>query len=132
MIAELSTRLRMPCISMEEMRDSEAAFDLVPYSEAARRACVALRDGDGAVSVVLGDPFDRTATLLALAQAPGLESDRGQGRHERKFATTAIVVALAQHSAAPASPEDSNVKEVRIERRAPRYFTDYRGAIFHM
>jgi len=43
---------------MDEMRESEAAFDLVPYSEAARRACVALRDGDGEVSVVLGDPFD--------------------------------------------------------------------------
>src|SRR6185503_4153517 len=34
------------------------AFDLVTYSEAARRACVALRDDDGAVSIVLGDPFD--------------------------------------------------------------------------
>ena len=29
-------------------------------------------------------------------------------------------------------PEPKDVKEVRIERRAPRYFTDYRGAMFFM
>jgi len=57
-IAELSARLRMPSVSMEEMRENQAAFDLVPYAEAARRGCVALRDAGGAVSVVLGDPFD--------------------------------------------------------------------------
>jgi general secretion pathway protein E len=60
-IAELSTRLRMPSISLEAMRASTASFDLIPYSEAARRACVALRDADGEVSVVLGDPFDLDA-----------------------------------------------------------------------
>ncbi len=45
-------------------------------------------------------------------------------------APTVIVVALSQHAAAPA--EHTEVKEVRIERRAPRYFTDYRGAMFFM
>jgi general secretion pathway protein E len=58
MIEELAVRLHMPCISAAQMRDGQAAFDLVPYAEAARRACVALRDDDGTVSVVLGDPFD--------------------------------------------------------------------------
>ena len=58
MIAELSERLRMPAVGLDEMRAEHAAFDLVTYSEAARRACVALRDDDGAVSIVLGDPFD--------------------------------------------------------------------------
>jgi general secretion pathway protein E len=57
MIAELSERLRMPALGLAEMREHHAAFDLVTYSEAARRACVALRDDDGAVSIVLGDPF---------------------------------------------------------------------------
>ena len=55
---ELSARLRMPCISMEEMRERQAAFDLIAYAEAARRACVALRDAEGQISIVLGDPFD--------------------------------------------------------------------------
>jgi len=57
-IAELSSRLRMPSISLEAMAEETPAFDLIPYAEAARRACIALRDADGGVSVVLGDPFD--------------------------------------------------------------------------
>ena len=56
--AELSSKLRMPVVTLEELRELQAAFDLIPYSEAARRACVALRDDEGSVSVVLGDPFD--------------------------------------------------------------------------
>jgi general secretion pathway protein E len=56
--AELSTKLRMPVVTLDELRELRAAFDLIPYSEAARRACVALRDDEGSVSVVLGDPFD--------------------------------------------------------------------------
>ncbi|MCC6657136.1 MAG: filamentous hemagglutinin N-terminal domain-containing protein, partial [Rhodocyclaceae bacterium] len=43
-----------------------------------------------------------------------------------------MVVALAQHSVASAPHEDAPAKEVRIERRAPRYFTDFRGAMFFM
>jgi general secretion pathway protein E len=57
-LADLSAKLRMPAISLEQLLEQQAAFDLLPYSEAARRSCVALRDADGAVSVVLGDPFD--------------------------------------------------------------------------
>ncbi len=67
-----------------------------------------------------------------LAQASDLEGEPGRGRRERKAGPAVIVVALAQHSATPAPQEDSNVREVRIERRAPRYFTDYRGAMFYM
>jgi general secretion pathway protein E len=54
-ITELSARLRMPCI---ELGEQAPAFDLVSYAEAARRSCVAVRDADGCISVVLGDPFD--------------------------------------------------------------------------
>jgi general secretion pathway protein E len=57
-IHELSSRLRMPATTLEAMREDQPAFDLIPYAEAARRACVALRDADGSVAVVLGDPFD--------------------------------------------------------------------------
>ena len=54
-IAELSARLRMPCI---DLGGQAPAFDVIAYGEAARRSCVAVRDADGLVSVVLGDPFD--------------------------------------------------------------------------
>lgn len=60
-LMELSGRLHLPALTLDELRAQAAAFDLIPYAEAARRACVALRDAEGAVSVVLGDPFDLDA-----------------------------------------------------------------------
>ena len=57
-VSHLSQALHMPGVTLDEMGADEAAFDLVPYAEATRRGCVALRNGEGAVSVVLGDPFD--------------------------------------------------------------------------
>jgi general secretion pathway protein E len=59
--AELASRLRMPLISLDAMRAEAPAFDLIPFADAARRACIALRNADGEVSVVLGDPFDLDA-----------------------------------------------------------------------
>jgi filamentous hemagglutinin family protein len=81
------------------------------------------------------------ASQLAAVQPPAqtmqvqvahADVDPAHGRHETQAAPTVIVVALAQHGATPAPQEDSKVNEVRIERRAPRYFTDYRGAMFFM
>ncbi len=60
-IAELSARLHMPAIDLDAMRRQQPAFDLIPYAEASRRACVALRDSVGEVLVVLGDAFDLDA-----------------------------------------------------------------------
>jgi general secretion pathway protein E len=37
------------------------AFELIPYAEASRRSCIALRAPDGALSVVLGDPYNLDA-----------------------------------------------------------------------
>jgi general secretion pathway protein E len=57
-VEHLSEALHMPSLSLGDMAAEAAAFDLLPYGEAARRACVALRDAEGTVSIVLGDPFD--------------------------------------------------------------------------
>ena len=84
-------------------------------------------------SLAANRPVDVPLPLESrFAQAPEQPGDGGEGRYERRPAAAVIVVALAQHSAAPVPREDANVKEVRIERRAPRYFTDYRGAMFFM
>jgi len=48
-VAHLSEALHMPAMTFEEMRAEQAAFDLVPYAEAARRGCVALKKDDGMV-----------------------------------------------------------------------------------
>ena len=57
-ITQLSEKLFMPAVSLDDIRALAPAFDLVPYGEASRRSCLALRDGEGGVSIVLGDPFD--------------------------------------------------------------------------
>jgi general secretion pathway protein E len=57
-VNHLSQALHMPGVSLELMEADAAAFDLVPYAEATRRGCIALRNAEGAVSVVLGNPFD--------------------------------------------------------------------------
>jgi len=57
-VSHLSQALHMPGITLDDMCAAQAAFDLVPYAECARRCCVALRNDEGAVAVVLGNPFD--------------------------------------------------------------------------
>jgi general secretion pathway protein E len=53
-----SEKLSIASMALDEMRAATPAFDLIPYGEASRRACVALRFADGALSVVLGNPYD--------------------------------------------------------------------------
>ena len=57
-VTHLSQALHMPGMTLDEMCAAEAAFDLVPYADSARRCCVALRNDEGAVAIVLGNPFD--------------------------------------------------------------------------
>jgi len=57
-VKHLSQALHMPAMPAAEMAAAAAAFDLVPYAEATRRGCVALRAADGDVFIVLGNPFD--------------------------------------------------------------------------
>ena len=56
--ARLASTLRLPALTLEEMRGLSPAFDLLPYAEATRRCCVALRAPDGEVTVALGDPYE--------------------------------------------------------------------------
>ncbi len=57
-VAGLSAALHMPAVSLDEMLGEHPAFELIAYAEASRRGCVALRSTDGALSVVLADPYD--------------------------------------------------------------------------
>jgi general secretion pathway protein E len=57
-LTRLSATFRMPDVTLAEMRGASPAYDLIPYAEAERRGCVALRSPVGLVSVVLGDPYD--------------------------------------------------------------------------
>jgi general secretion pathway protein E len=57
-LLRLSLTLRMPAARLEDLGAGAPAFDLLPYAEASRRCCVALRAADGRLEVVLGDPYD--------------------------------------------------------------------------
>jgi general secretion pathway protein E len=57
-LAELSARLLMQAADLEALRALAPAFDLIAFAEASRRGCVAARDAEGNVSVVLGNPYD--------------------------------------------------------------------------
>jgi len=57
-VSRLALTLQLTAVALDDMRSRSPAFDLVPYAEASRRSCIALRGDDGAVTVVLGDPYD--------------------------------------------------------------------------
>jgi general secretion pathway protein E len=54
----LAGKLHLAAILLDDMRELAPAFDAVPYGDALRRCCVALRAADGMLLVVLGNPYD--------------------------------------------------------------------------
>jgi general secretion pathway protein E len=61
LLRHLGDAFRIPAMCLAEMRAASPEFALVPYAEALRRKCLALRPPEGALLAVLGDPYD-TAT----------------------------------------------------------------------
>jgi general secretion pathway protein E len=57
-VNEIAERLHLAGIVLEDMRELAPAFDALPYADALRRCCVALRAADGMLLVVLGNPYD--------------------------------------------------------------------------
>jgi general secretion pathway protein E len=57
-LEQLSETLRIAAIALDEMRAASPEFDAIPFADATRRNCVALRAGDGMLLVVLGEPYD--------------------------------------------------------------------------
>lgn len=53
----LGDLLGLPVLSMRQLQELAPAFDLLPYSEAMEKGCVALRGADGGVIIAIGDPF---------------------------------------------------------------------------
>ena len=55
--ARLAATFRLAVLRMDELRRLEPAFDLVPLSECARKACVLLRAEGGDLLLATDDPF---------------------------------------------------------------------------
>jgi general secretion pathway protein E len=64
-LARLAATTRFAALSMSQLHGLRAAFDVLPFAEAAHHECLALRDADGALLLAVGDPFD--AALRAWA-----------------------------------------------------------------
>jgi general secretion pathway protein E len=60
-LERLAATLRMSGVALDEMRREEPAFDVIPYAEAVRRGCIALRSREGELAIVLGNPYDLDA-----------------------------------------------------------------------
>jgi len=56
LIAALGRMLRMPVLSMEDLHALQPAFDILPFSQAAKQECVLLRK-DQTYLLAVGDPF---------------------------------------------------------------------------
>ena len=69
-VARLAQALHLPVLTLEQMRAMAPAFDQVPYEEALRRGCVALREPGGALAVALGDPTDEDLQEWLEASVP--------------------------------------------------------------
>ncbi|MDO8990568.1 MAG: GspE/PulE family protein [Sideroxyarcus sp.] len=54
----LGHMFHFPVYGVEELNKLVPAFDVLSFAEAQERECVALRDGDGRLFVIMGDPFN--------------------------------------------------------------------------
>ena len=58
--AALGRLMHYPVINILQMHELTPDFELLPFAEAGRMECLALRDSDGRLSLVMGNPFDAT------------------------------------------------------------------------
>ncbi len=56
-VSRLAATLRMQAMRMEDLRNAEPAFDVLPFSEGSQRGCALLRGADGELLLVTDDPF---------------------------------------------------------------------------
>ena len=57
-VRALGYKLRYPVLDMDGLYRLVAAFDVLPFAVALQRECLALRDVQGRLRLVIGDPFD--------------------------------------------------------------------------
>jgi len=58
LLARAASAMGWPVLGYAQLAALRPAFDVVPYVEASRRRCAAVRDEGGGLQAVLGDPYD--------------------------------------------------------------------------
>ena len=69
-VRALAATLHYPAAAMEDLRRMAPAFDVLPFAEAMERQCLALRDQNDALVLVMGDPFDSDLQAWAEQRVP--------------------------------------------------------------
>ena len=57
-VQRLATTLHYPTATMADLHRMAPAFDVLPFAEAMERECLALRDEEDALVLIMGDPFN--------------------------------------------------------------------------
>ena len=57
-VLALGATLHYPVATMDDLHRMKPAFDVLPFAEAMAHECLVMRDADGALVAVCGDPFD--------------------------------------------------------------------------
>lgn len=89
-VAALGQTFRYPVLPMAMLHQLAPAFDVLPFSEAAHRECLAFRDEEGGLLLAIPDPFDQTLQAWAEERIPGAFSWRLSHRED-------IAAFLARH-----------------------------------
>jgi len=63
----LARELGTVALTMDELHAAAPRFDLLPFTEAARRECVLIATGEGVLTLVIGDPLSGTVRSWAEA-----------------------------------------------------------------
>jgi general secretion pathway protein E len=58
LVSRMAAAMGFQTMSYSQLTASRPAFDVVPFVEASRRRCVALRSEDGGLAIALADPYD--------------------------------------------------------------------------
>lgn len=120
--AALAQALKFPLLPNERLHALTAAFDLLPFNDAAAHECIAFRDDAGELLLAIGDPFDldlqdwaaeRIAEPFALCLAHRADIAAYLARIEEGVRAMDGVVASAQSGAGnDAAVEDLSLKAI--------------------
>jgi general secretion pathway protein E len=69
-VLALAATLHYRAAAMEDLHRMAPAFDVLPFAEALERQCLALRDQNNALVLVMGDPFDSDLQAWAEQRVP--------------------------------------------------------------
>jgi Type II secretory pathway, ATPase PulE/Tfp pilus assembly pathway, ATPase PilB len=108
-VKALGDTLRYPAFGMVDLHRMAPAFDVLPFTRALERECLALRDADEKLLLVIGDPFDeglqawleqqiRVPFVLSLAHRDDIAAYLS--RHEETLRAMDSLSALSERESA--------------------------------